>query len=342
MKLSIIIVSYNVKFFLEQCLNSILASNLNFSYEIIIVDNNSSDNSLHYIQTRFQASNIQYIINTDNPGFAKACNQGIKQAKGEYILLLNPDTILGENVLSRVCSFMDGEPLSGAVGVKMINGLGQFLVESKRGFPGPWASFCKISGLSSLFPKSKIFGQYSLKYLDENKIQKVPILAGAFMMIRKKALDKSGLFDESFFMYGEDIDLSYRISQAGYINFYLPEKIIHYKGESTNKNDKKYIDAFYNAMRLFYKKYYPNNSSFFTFFISAGINIRAFIAILAKKSPVHKNKSGGLKAITLDKNNYSYEEIIDRMDKHIGKDTQFRIYYPHTGITIGPNFTEKI
>lgn len=341
MKLSIIIVNYNVKYFLEQCLNSILASNIDFEYEIILIDNNSCDDSVSYIQTHISSKDIIYIINTDNPGFAKACNQGIAKAKGEYILLLNPDTVLGENVLSRVCSFMDKEPSAGAVGVKMINGSGRFLAESKRGFPSPWASFCKISGLESLFPLSRLFGKYSLRYLNEDRIHKIPILAGAFMMIRKTALDKSGLLDESFFMYGEDIDISYRITQAGYNNYFLPEKIIHYKGESTDKTDKKYIHAFYEAMRLFFKKYYPNYSSFFSYMISSGINLQACVAGLNKKKLHKKNYSENLKTITFDKSWHSYEDIINRMDNKKEENVQFRIFNPNTGITIGTCFTEK-
>ncbi len=339
MQLSIIIVNYNVKYFLEQCLDSILASHINFTYEVIIVDNNSSDDSVSYIKNKFDQPNISFIVNNDNPGFAKANNQAIRLVKGEYILLLNPDTVLGENVLSHVCSFMDKNSKAGAVSVKMINGNGNFLAESKRGFPTPWASFCKLSGLASIFPTSPFFGQYNLKYLDEDKTHKVPILVGAFMMIRKTALDKTGYLDEAFFMYGEDIDLSYRILQAGYENYYLPEKIIHYKGESTDKSEKKYTDAFYGAMRIFFNKHYPHYGKLFSSLISAGISLRALISGFIDKSPDNDKDS---RIITFDADEYSYEEIIERMDKNRDINTQFRIYNPKTGIILGARFAEKI
>jgi len=341
MKLSVIIVNYNVKYFLEQCLNSVLASKINFDYETIIVDNNSTDNSLEYLKPRFTQSNIYFIANKDNPGFSKANNQAIQQAKGEYILLLNPDTVLEENVLSDVCNFLDNHSDAGAAGVKTIDGTGKFLAESKRGFPTPWASFCKLSGLESLFPKSKIFGKYSLKYLDENRLHKVPILVGSFMMIRKSVLDKIGLLDETFFMYGEDIDLSFRIIQAGYNNYYLPKKIIHYKGESTDKSDPKYTQAFYDAMRIFFRKYYPNYSKFYSSFISAGISLKAFFASLNKKrTQPFINKDG--QVIILSTKENTYKEIIDKIDNNTNKNIQFRIYNPDTGIEIGPRTIKQI
>lgn len=333
MKLSIIIVNYNVKYFLEQCLTSILASQFDSEYEVIIVDNNSTDNSLPYLKSRFTQPNIYYLANDHNSGFATANNQAIRQARGEYILLLNPDTVLGENVLSNVCRFMDNKPESGAVGVKMINGYGTFLPESKRGFPTLWASFCKISGLAAIFPKSGFFGKYNLRYLDENKVHQVPILAGAFMMIRRAALDKAGLLDEAFFMYGEDIDLSYRITKAGYNNYYLPEKIIHYKGESTDKNDKKYTEAFYGAMRIFFKKHYPNHSKIYNLFISAGISIASLFRHTQSDTPTFD-------IIDCDASQNSYEEIIEKMDNCNNKNVQFRIFTPKTGMVIGTHYAK--
>lgn len=341
MKLSIIIVNYNVKYFLEQCLNSIIDSNIAFTYEIYIVDNNSTDGSIEYIRSKFQQTNIHFIENTTNPGFSKANNQAILLSKGEYILLLNPDTVAGENTLQNTCDFMDSNPNAGAVGVKMINGSGNFLPESKRGFPSPWASFCKMFGLASIFPKSKLFGGYNLLYLNEDKSHQVPILAGAFMMIRKEALNKSGLLDESFFMYGEDIDLSYRIQQVGYKNYYLPERIIHYKGESTNKNDIKYMKAFYGAMNIFYNKYYPYNK-LFSILVLTGIKIKILIEKLVKLIGI-TNKNKSIKEstiITFNKKDFSYEEIINQMDYMRKSNIEYRIYNPSTGITIGTRFTE--
>ena len=344
MKLSIIIVNYNVKYFLEQCLLSINGSNVNFELEVIVVDNNSSDNSVEYLKKRFPE--VIFIENKDNPGFSKANNQGIKIARGEYILILNPDTVLGEQVLETTCSFMDNNSECGAIGVKMINGNGIFLPESKRGLPTPWSSFCKIFGLAKIFPNSPLFGKYHLKYLDENDIHAVEILAGAFMLIRKEVLDKTGYFDETFFMYGEDVDLSYRIIKSGYKNYYLPNKIIHYKGESTKKGDMKYIKAFYEAMYIFFKKHYPNYGSAYSLFISAGIYIRGSItAINSFNKRIFgsgkERKIEDVKTTLLDHSKLSYEQIIDQMDKSKDKDAEYRIYSPQSEMIIGSAYAQK-
>lgn len=256
-KLSVIIVNYNVKYFLEQCLYSVRAASQGLDVEIFVVDNHSTDGSVDYLRPLFPE--VLFIENEENPGFAKANNQAICQCKGEYVLLLNPDTVIGEESLRTLCYFMDEHPKAGAVGVMMLNGCGVFLPESKRSFPTPWIAFCKLSGLSKLYPNSKRFAQYSLPYLNKNKQHKVEVLAGAFMLVRHEALDKVGLLDEAFFMYGEDIDLSYRIIKGGYKNYYIPERILHYKGESTKHGNYKYIKAFYEAMLIFYKKYHPKS-----------------------------------------------------------------------------------
>lgn len=342
MKLSIVIVNYNVKYFLEQCLLSVISSGSGLDMEIIVVDNNSSDDSVEYISSRFP--NVKIIANKDNPGFSKANNQGIRIAKGEYILILNPDTVLGENVLKEACSFMDATPEAGAIGVKMINGYGEFLPESKRGLPTPWVSFCKICGLTKLFPKSRVFGKYHLKYLDENELHEVEILAGAFMMVRKSAFDKAGLFDEAFFMYGEDIDLSYRIVQAGYKNYYLPVKIIHYKGESTKKGDMRYIKAFYQAMYIFFKKHYPGYGTLYSFFIKLGIYVRASISAIGSmfvKDKKAKTDIAPEQFKLLSHAHLSYEHIIAQMDADKAKKTEYRIYSPQSGMIIGSRFAEK-
>lgn len=278
MKLSIIIVNYNVKYFLEQCLRSVLKASRNIETEIFVVDNNSSDGSIAYLTSLFPE--VIFIANKDNPGFSKANNQAIELAKGEYILLLNPDTVVEEDTFSNVCRFMDEHPDAGALGVKMLDGDGNFLPESKRGFPSPWNSFCKMFGLSKLFPKSPFFAKYHLRYLDENQIHEVDVLAGAFMLLRKSVLDKTGLLDDTFFMYGEDIDLSYRITLAGYKNYYLPTPIIHYKGESTKK-DIKYVKIFYQSMIIFFNKHYPHYGKLYTVLIYAAIYIRAGIHALS-------------------------------------------------------------
>ncbi len=282
MDLSIIIVSYNVKFFLEQCLHSVLKATKNIDAEIIIIDNNSVDGSCDMLRKKFP--NLTLIKNKKNVGFSTANNQGIKIAKGKYVLLLNPDTIVAENTFEEVIGFMNKTPNAGGLGVKMIDGNGKFLPESKRGLPTPMVAFYKIFGLARLFPKSKKFGKYHLNYLDKNKTHKIDILSGACMFIRKEVLDKIGYLDETFFMYGEDIDLSYRITLAGYNNYYYPQTtIIHYKGESTKKGSINYVKIFYNAMIIFAKKHFGRkNTNMLIFFIKIAIYFRAFLAILKR------------------------------------------------------------
>ncbi|MCD8194588.1 MAG: glycosyltransferase family 2 protein, partial [Tannerellaceae bacterium] len=275
-KISIIIVNYNVKYLVEQCLWSVRAALSGMEAEIFVVDNNSADGSVVYLESRFPE--VTFIANKDNPGFAVANNQAIRQCTGEYILLLNPDTVIGEDCLHSLAWFMDEHPEAGGVGVKMLDGHGMFLIESKRSFPSPWNSFCKMTGLSRLFPHSPRYARYNLLYLDENKTHRVEVLAGAFMFLRHEALQQVGLLDESFFMYGEDIDLSYRIHQGGYKNYYIPERILHYKGESTKHGDIKYIKAFYGAMLIFFKKYYPKSGWLSRFFIRLAIHTRASVA----------------------------------------------------------------
>ena len=234
MKLSVVIVNYNVKFFLEHCLYSVQRAVADIDAEVFIVDNNSVDGSVQMLKSKFP--DFTLIENKENVGFAKANNQAMRIAKGEYILLLNPDTVVEEDTFSKCIEFMDAHLDCGGLGVKMIDGHGKILKESKRGFPTPWASFCKMSGLTSLFPHSKRYAQYYMGHLSYEETNQVDILAGAYMMMRKECLDKVGLLDEDYFMYGEDIDLSYRITLGGYKNYYFPEaEIIHYKGESTKK-----------------------------------------------------------------------------------------------------------
>ncbi|MDA7803200.1 glycosyltransferase [Crocinitomix sp.] len=279
MKLSVIIVNYNVEFFLEQCLNSVYAALKHVEGEVFVVDNNSIDGSLEMVAEKFP--NVQLIANKDNAGFSKANNQALKIAKGEYHLLLNPDTIVEEDTFQKVVQFMDEHPDAGGLGVKMIDGKGNFLPESKRGLPTPKDAFYKIFGLSRLFPKTKRFGRYHLSYLDKDKTHEIEILSGAFMLMRKEALDKVGLLDEAFFMYGEDIDLSYRIVLGGYKNYYYPEtRIIHYKGESTKKSSVNYVFVFYNAMIIFAKKHFSSkNARIYSFLINLAIYFRAGVAL---------------------------------------------------------------
>jgi len=292
MKLSIIIVNYNVEHFLEQCLHSVRKAIKNIPTEVFVVDNSSVDGSLEMVKKKFAQTNpssggfpeVKVIANEKNVGFAKANNQAIKETKGEYILLLNPDTVVQEDTFEKTIKFMDEKKDAGALGVMMLDGKGNFLPESKRGLPTPSVAFYKVFGFSFLFPKSKTFGKYHLGFLDKNKTHEVDVLAGAFMLIRKSVFDKIGLLDETFFMYGEDIDLSYRITQAGYKNYYFPEtRIIHYKGESTKKSSVNYVLVFYNAMAIFAKKHFAKNQAkTFSFLIFIAIFLRAGMA-LAKR-----------------------------------------------------------
>lgn len=279
MDLSVVIVNYNVKHFLEQCLHSVLKASKGIDTEIFVVDNNSVDGSAQLIREKFP--DIHFIANKENVGFSKANNQAIRKAKGRYVLLLNPDTVVEEDTFTKVIGFMDRHPEAGGLGVKMIDGTGAFLPESKRGLPTPWVAFYKMFGLSRLFPRSKKFGKYHLSYLDENQIHEVDVLAGAFMLMRKETLDKVGLLDETFFMYGEDIDLSYRITQGGYKNYYFPETtIIHYKGESTKKGSLNYVKVFYNAMIIFVKKHFPGGKAgMFALLITLAIYFRALLSV---------------------------------------------------------------
>jgi len=279
-KLSVVIVNYNVQHFLEQCLYSVRKATKGLAVEVWVVDNHSVDGSMEMLKEKFPE--VKRIENKKNVGFSAANNQAIKQATGEYVLLLNPDTIVEEETFTKIVSFMDSHPDAGALGVKMIDGTGHFLAESKRALPTPEVAFYKIFGLSALFPKSKRFGKYHLTYLPVDQVNQVDVLSGAFMLLRKAALDKAGLLDEAFFMYGEDIDMSYRITQAGYKNYYYPEtRIIHYKGESTKKSSVNYVIIFYNAMRIFANKHFSQkNARLFSFMINMAIFFRASVAIL--------------------------------------------------------------
>ena len=267
---------------MEQCLVSVYRALENISGEIFVVDNNSIDGSVEMVQQKFPQ--VHLIANKQNVGFSTANNQAIKVSKGKYILLLNPDTVVSEDTFIKTITFLDKHPNAGALGVRMIDGKGNFLPESKRGLPTPSVAFYKIFGLSTLFPKSRKAGRYHLGFLPENEINKVDILSGAFMLMRKEALDKVGLLDEAFFMYGEDIDLSYRIQLGGYDNYYFPEtKIIHYKGESTKKSSVNYVFVFYNAMIIFAKKHFSeNNANLFSFLINVAIYLRAAGALFVR------------------------------------------------------------
>lgn len=280
MELSVIIVNYNVKYFLEQALLSVVRASVGLSVEVFVVDNNSVDDSVLMVREKFPE--VILIANPGNPGFSVANNQAIRQAKGKYVLLLNPDTVVEENTFKVCLDFMDQHPQAGGLGVKMIDGSGNFLPESKRGFPSPFVAFCKTFGLSSLFPKSKTFNRYHLGFLDDHENHEVEVLAGAFMLLRHSVLDEIGLLDEAFFMYGEDIDLSYRIVQGGYKNYYLADtRIIHYKGESTKKGSLNYVKTFYNAMIIFARKHFQGERAWlYIMMLKLAIYFRAGITLV--------------------------------------------------------------
>jgi GT2 family glycosyltransferase len=276
-QLSVIIVNYNSCVLIGSCVASVKRAMNEIRGEIIVVDNNSSDGSKETLPPKF--SDVKFILNSENLGFSKACNQGFKMSSGKYVLFLNPDTTLPENALLSCISFLEAHDEAGAVGVRMINGDGKFLKESKRGYPSPSASFYKLFGLAAIFPRSKTFAKYYEGHLPETGVSSVEVLSGAFMMIRAEALKKVNGFDEDFFMYGEDIDLSFRINKAGYKIYYLGDiAITHLKGGSTIYN-ARYVQDFYGAMKLFVRKHYAGRSAFFRSFLNAGISLRKAIAL---------------------------------------------------------------
>ena len=283
-KLSVVIVSYNVCYFLEQALLSVraAAARLGAPVEVFVVDNHSQDDSVGMVRARFPE--VILIENQDNPGFAKANNQALRQATGQYRLLLNPDTLVAEDALRTCCEFMDAHPRGGGLGVRMLDGQGRFLPESKRGLPTPAVAFYKISGLAGLFPRSRTFGRYHLGFLSEDEAHEVDVLSGAFMLLRAEALAQVGLLDEDYFMYGEDIDLSYRLLRGGWQNWYFPgARILHYKGESTRRTSVNYVLVFYRAMVIFARKHFaPGRARAFSLLLNAAIWARAGLALLQR------------------------------------------------------------
>ena len=259
--LSVVIVNYNVKHFAEQCLRSVIAAQGDISVEIFVVDNASSDNSLEYLRPLFPS--VTFIANTENLGFARANNPALRLACGRYLMILNPDTLVGEGALKALIDYMDSHPRAGAAGPKFLNRYGQFDKSSKRGLPTPWVAFCRISGLSALFPRSPLFSRYDLLYIDEDVSTTVDVLGGACMIVRREAFEQVGGLDETFFMFGEDIDWSYRIKLAGWEVHYAPvAKIVHFKGESTRRSGIDRERAFYGAMHLFLEKHFRSRYPF--------------------------------------------------------------------------------
>lgn len=300
LKLSVIIVNYNVKYYLDQCIRSVLrafeemkkASSSDSSVnedvaEIIVVDNHSADGSVNYLEKRYPQMlypMVRFVRSAHNLGFARANNIAIRQSRGEYVLLLNPDTIVGEDTLKASVDFMDAHEDAGAVGVRMLGAQGRRAMESRRGLPTPMVSFFKMLGFCNRWPHHRLFGKYYMGYLPWDEPCQIEVVSGAYCMLRRKALDEVGLLDEDFFMYGEDIDLSYRVLKGGYHNYYLPVDILHYKGESTQKSSFRYVHVFYEAMLIFFRKHYSGMTFLLSLPIKTAIYAKALMALVGMLS----------------------------------------------------------
>lgn len=283
MKLSVIVVNYNVKYFLEVCLHSVLRAAKGIATEVIVVDNNSSDDSCAMVRAKFPE--VVLIENKDNKGFSKANNQAVAVAKGEYVLFLNPDTVMPEDFLSKTLGYMDTHPEAGALGPRLIDGKGQFAPDSKKSFPSLSVAIFKTTGINKLFSKSPYINKYYAVHIGEREIAEVDVLSGCCMLVRRSAMERAGgPFDEDYFMYCEDVDLSYRIQKAGYKNIYFPEvDLIHYKGESTRKMTLSYVRIFNEALVTFVKKHYTKQQAgLFILFINAGIVLRAILGTVKR------------------------------------------------------------
>ena len=268
MKLSVIIVSYNVRELLTACIDSVAKAAEGIDTEVFVVDNNSADDTVEVIAREYPW--VHLINNKENLGFSKANNIAIRQAEGEYVLLLNPDTVVAEWTLRGAIEFMDQHPEAGGAGVRMHNADGTLAPESRRAVPTPMVAARKMLGFTK---------RYYMSYLSWNEPGQIEVISGAFMLLRRKAIDQVGMLDEDFFMYGEDIDLSYRLLKGGWQNWYLPLDIIHYKGQSTQKSDFRYVHVFYQAMLIFFRKHYSHLSFFFTLPVKVAIYFRASLAL---------------------------------------------------------------
>lgn len=371
--ITIVIVNYRVKYFLEQTLRSVQEAINGLQAEVYVIDNNSGDDSIEHSKRLFPW--VKFVENKKNVGFARANNQGIVAAQGEFTLILNPDTVITRDSVHKPIEWMREHPDCGAVGVRMVDGNGVFLPESKRAFPTPWASFCKIFGLSKLFPYSPVFAKYHLRYLSDREPHQVDILSGAFMLCRTLLLHQVGGFDEDFFMYGEDIDLSYRLVKAGKHNWYLPVEIIHYKGESTKKDSMRYVRVFYEAMLIFYRKHYPRFSWIGYPIVQLGVAVRASMAmlkrivqrILPNKSPHPTNNAPwvilsdnrarvtmatglnhfktaipqeGPAQVLIDDATHSYSDIVNIIATNARKGVEFHIFSAANELIITPKMSQ--
>jgi GT2 family glycosyltransferase len=361
MQLSVIILNYKVPFFLELCLISVQKAIQDIDAEIIVVDNNSDDGSCEMVKTKFP--NIKLIENKTNFGFPKGNNIGVNHAKGKYICILNPDTVVAEDSFTKILKTENWKPNTGIIGCKLIDGTGNFLPESKRGVPTPWVAATKIFGLYKI---NNFFGKYYAQHLTENQSGKVDILVGAFMVLERELYNKIGGFDENCFMYSDDIDLSYSVLKLGFDNYYYAETtIIHYKGESTVR-DGIYRKRFQEAMQFFYKKHFKK-SIFFDFMMKIGsvvfslfkknqqknkdfqvddiiffskekyqLNLEKKINYLTDFKEFMNNKKINFQII-FDTNSFSFNEIIEFMETHKSKNIRFRNYIPASNFIIGSN-----
>lgn len=278
MKLSVIIVNYNVKYYAEQCLRSLQDALAGIDAEVIVVDNHSIDGSVEYLSGLFP--DVTFISSNHNLGFAKANNIALRQCGGEFILLLNPDTIVPADTISDSILFMEQHPAAGGIGVRMMKADGSDALESRRGFPTPMTAFFKMCGLCAQFPTSRRFGKYYMGYLPWDEPAEIDVISGAYCFLRRQALDQVGLLDEDFFMYGEDIDLSYRLQKGGWQNWYVPSRILHYKGESTQKSSFRYVHVFYRAMFIFLRKHDAGMSLLLSVPIRLAIFLKAMSALV--------------------------------------------------------------
>jgi GT2 family glycosyltransferase len=315
MKLSVVIVNYNVRYFLELCLRSVQAAITSIDAEVIVVDNNSSDDSCQMVSDFFPY--VTLVSNKENVGFSKANNQGVTFAKGDYVCILNPDTVVAEDTFTQLLTFAETQQNLGLLSCKLIDGAGQFLPESKRHVPSPSIAVKKLLGQSKTYYASEI---------KDNDIAKVSVFVGAFMVLKKEVYDEVGGFDERYFMYGEDIDLSYSILNVGYDNIYYGKTtVIHYKGESTLK-DKVYANRFYGAMKLFYKKYFQTNI-LFDVVVNIGIKLIPIFAAVLKEGKLENRPEK-----TLETDQFSYKQMIELFEK---KDKYYKIHINTSGFSIG-------
>lgn len=334
LKLSVIIVNYNVKYYLDQCIRSVLRAfeEMNTPVEIIVVDNHSADGSVDYLEQRYPQKlfpMVRFVRSAHNLGFARANNIAIRQSRGEYVLLLNPDTIVGEDALKASVDFMDVHEDAGAVGVRMLGAQGRRAMESRRGLPTPMVSFFKMLGFCNRWPHHRLFGKYYMGYLPWDEPSQIEVVSGAYCMLRRKALDEVGLLDEDFFMYGEDIDLSYRVLKGGYHNYYLPVDILHYKGESTQKSSFRYVHVFYEAMLIFFRKHYSGMTFLLSLPIKTAIYAKALMALVGMLSDRMRKSLGFFAPSAEGAQHYVFVGSLEMQDacrdiaRRLGLDAEF-------------------